>query len=94
MNETKFTKEPWQSTENTIYALRDGSNAFWAAVYVRGDVSDEEHQAVIALMKAAPQMYEHLDRLIGCLEEVEHGHDASLAIEASKSVLKAARGEQ
>ena len=46
------------------------------------------------LRKTSAQMCEHLDWLIGCLEEVEHGHDASLAIEASKSVLTAARGEQ
>ena len=96
MSETKFTKEPWQSTGNTIYALRDGSNAFWAPVYVRRDVSDEEHQAVITLMKAAPQMHEALEETQKHIDMLyplgKSGGDALCNL--IDAALKAARGEQ
>lgn len=107
MSETRFTKEPWKQKksphqrEYSHFILSearglDGVNRPCDVAYVAMGGDEKEIAANAALIAAAPDMYEALEKcvdelcvIVPCLE----ANPCMAIIEQAKNALKKARGE-
>ncbi len=99
MNEPKFTKGPWFKTCTGF--VKDCLSDPPKTIAVIPDVASEakmsgitEAQANAALIAAAPEMYELLDRILGMLEVCKLEQSIDIETEREiRQILAKARGE-